>query len=181
MKQGKLSPELKVGILVLIGFIILFYMSIRIGKFGVLSEKGYDLMVYLDNANGLDTKSPVLIAGVEVGRINSVRLDNFKELVRFSIKEGIKIPSDSIIAVKTQGVLGDKYLEIIPGKEKKILSSGDKIGNVLTSPSFDEIFTQVGNAAKKFGNTIEEFQGILGSKEKEGIKKSIDNIQTISE
>jgi len=180
MKQGRLSPEFKVGILVLIGFIILFYMSIRIGKFGVLSDKGYDLMVYLDNANGLDTKSPVLIAGVEVGRIRSVKLDNFKALVRFSVKEGVQIPSDSIIAVRTQGVLGDKYLEILPGKEKKMLSSGEKMSNVLTSPSFDEIFTQVGTAAKKFGDTIEEFQGILGEKEKAGIKKSIDNIQTIT-
>ncbi|HOV91184.1 MAG TPA: MlaD family protein [Syntrophorhabdaceae bacterium] len=180
MKKSQISPELKVGILVLIGFIILFYMSVRIGKFGVLSDKGYDLTVYLENAGGLDAKSPVLIAGVEIGRIRSVKLEGYKALIRFSVRDDVKIPADSVIAVRTQGVLGDKYLEILPGKDKKMLSRGEQVGNVLTSPSFDEIFTQVSKAAKKFGDTVGEFQGILGEKEKVGIKKSIDNIQAIT-
>lgn len=180
MKRSSISPELKVGILVLIGIIILFYMSIRVGKFGVLSDKGYDLVVYLENAGGLDAKTPVLVAGVEVGRITSVKLEGFKALVRFSVKQDVKIPADSMIAVRTQGVLGDKYLEILPGKDQKMLSSGGQVTNVLTSPGFDEIFTQVSSAAKKFGDTIGEFQGILGEKEKSDIKKSIDNIQAIT-
>lgn len=88
MKINRLSPELKVGIVVLIGFIILFYMSFKISKFGILSEKGYELQVYLENANGIDPKSPVLIAGVEIGRVKKVKLDNFKALVTLIIKEG---------------------------------------------------------------------------------------------
>lgn len=180
MKKSQLSPEFKVGILVLIGFVILFYMSVRIGKFGVLREKGYELIVYFDNASGLDTKSPVSIAGVEVGKIHSVKLDGFRAMVRFSVKEGVSVPADSIVAIRTQGVLGDKYLEIIPGKDKKILANGEKISNVLITPGFDEIFTQVSSAAKKFGDTMGEFKGILSEKEKTGIKNSIENIQVIS-
>jgi len=180
MRTGKLSPELKVGIVVLIGFILLFYMSFRISKFGVLSEKGYELQVYIENANGIDSKSPVLIAGVEIGRVKKVKLDNFKALVTFIVKEGVQIPSDSAIAIKTQGVLGDKYLEIIPGNDKKILAKGDMIKNVKTSPDFNEIFSQVSTAAKKFGDTIGEFQGLLGDKEKTSIKSSIENIHTIT-
>ncbi|MCX7965809.1 MAG: MlaD family protein [Syntrophorhabdaceae bacterium] len=180
MNKGRLSPELKVGIVVLIGFIILFYMSVRIGKYGALGEKGYELKVYLENANGIDSKSPVLIAGVEVGRVISVRLENFKALVRIIVKEGVQVPADSTVAIKTQGVLGDKFLEIIPGKDKKMLSSGEIIKTVKTSPDFDEIFTQVSTAAKKFGDTIGEFQGLIGDKEKANIKNSIENIQAIT-
>ncbi len=180
MKRERFSPELKVGIVVLVGFIILFYMSIRIGKYGAFGEKGYELQVYLENANGIDSKSPVLIAGVEVGRVRRVKLDNFKALVTFIVKEGVRIPSDSAIAVKTQGVLGDKYLEIIPGKDKRVLAMGETISNVKTSPDFDEIFSQVSSAAKKFGDTIGEFQGLLSDKEKTSIKRSIENIQTIT-
>lgn len=180
MNKGRFSPELKVGIVVLVGFIILFYMSVRIGKYGALGEKGYELQVYLENANGIDSKSPVLIAGVEVGRVISVKLKNFKALVRFLVKDGVQIPADSTIAIKTQGVLGDKFLEIIPGKEKKMLTRGDIIANVKTSPDFDEIFSQVSTAAKKFGDTIGEFQGLIGDKEKANIKHSIENIQIIT-
>lgn len=180
MKKGWFSPELKVGIVVLIGFILLFYMSIRIGKYGALGEKGYELNVYLENANGIDSKSPVMIAGVEVGRVTRVRLENYKALVRFVVKEGVHIPADSTIVIKTQGVLGDKFLEIIPGKDKNVVSAGGVISNVKTSPDFDEIFAQVSSAAKKFGDTIGEFQGLIGEKEKANIKHSIENIQIIT-
>ena len=104
-----------VGILVLIGIILLFYMSFRIGKFGAFGQQGYEIAVSINNANGLDPRSPVQIAGVEVGRIKTIKLDGYKAIVTLLIKKGIKIPADSKAAVKTQGTLGDKYVEIIPG------------------------------------------------------------------
>ena len=67
MKRNEISSEMKVGILVLVSIVILFYMSFRIGKFGVLQERGYDLTVLFENVAGLGNKSPVQIAGVEVG------------------------------------------------------------------------------------------------------------------
>ena len=94
-----------VGILVLIGIILLFYMSFRIGRFGAFGQQGYEIMVTLNNANGLDPRSPVQIAGIEVGRIKTIKLDGYKANVTLLIKKGIKIPADSKAAVKTQGTL----------------------------------------------------------------------------
>ena len=169
-----------VGILVLIGIILLFYMSFRIGKFGAFGQQGYEVMVSLDNANGLDPRSPVHIAGVEVGKIKTIKLDGYKALVTLLIKKGIKIPVDSKAAVKTQGTLGDKYIEIIPGTGQTYLAAGDRINDVVIAADLDEVFTRVSVAAKNFGETVNDFKGIIGETEKVNIKKSLENIQTVS-
>jgi len=175
------SSQFKVGILVLIGILILFYMSFRIGKFGVFRETGYDIIVLLDSANGLDTKSPVQIAGVEVGKVKSITLDGFKAMTTLTIKKGVRIPMDSKVAIKTQGMLGEKYIEIIPGKETQMLASGESIKEVLSTANLDEIFDNINVAAKNFGETMGDFKGLIGDTEKENIKKSLANINRLAD
>jgi phospholipid/cholesterol/gamma-HCH transport system substrate-binding protein len=180
MNKRKISSEMLVGILVLIGIILLFYMSFRIGKFGVFGQQGYEVMVGLDNANGLDPRSPVHIAGVEVGKIKTIKLDGYKALATLLIKKEINIPVDSKAAVKTQGTLGDRYIEIIPGTGQTYLAAGDRINDIIIAADLDEVFTQVSVAAKNFGETLNDFKGIIGETEKVNIKKSLENIQTVS-
>ena len=180
MSSNKISPELKVGIVVLVSILILFYMSFRIGKFGAFRERGYEITVTFANANGLDPRSPVQIAGVEVGKVKKIALDAYKATLTLTIKEGVKVPADSKIIVKAQGLLGDKYIEILPGTEKKFLAQGDRVNDVIPGIDFNEVFTQINVAAKNFGETMGEFKDILGDREKENIKKSIANIESLS-
>lgn len=180
MKSKIISTELKVGMLVIVGILLLFYMSFRVGKYGFFREQGYELFVTFSNASGLDVKTPVQIAGVEIGKIKEIMLDGYRAKTVLTINKSLKIPVDSKVAVKTQGVLGDKYIEIIPGKRQTFLSQGEKIEDVIQAPNFDEIFTNVSTAAKNFGDTMSEFRGLVGEKERVNIKKSIENIQEVS-
>ena len=83
-----MTTEFKVGIVVLLGIVILFYMSFRVGKFGSLTEgRGYTVTVHFKNIAGLDTKSPVEIAGVEVGRVNKITLDGSVAKAALLMKE----------------------------------------------------------------------------------------------
>jgi phospholipid/cholesterol/gamma-HCH transport system substrate-binding protein len=180
MNRQKVATEVKVGAVVICAILVLFYMSFRIGKMGFLGERGYDLVVYFDNAGGLDPKTPVQIAGVEVGKVKNIKLEGYKAKVTLLIREGIKIPADSKVVVKAQGALGDKYIELKPGVDSKFLARGETIKDVITTPDFDQIFATVERAAKSFGDTMDDFKGIIGPKEKEGLKKSIENIQVVS-
>ncbi|HEX2965830.1 MAG TPA: MlaD family protein [Syntrophorhabdaceae bacterium] len=180
MERKRISSELLVGILVLVGIIMLFYMSFRIGRFGAFNHKGYELSAEIDNANGLDEKSPVHIAGVQVGRVKSIQLDGYKALLKIMIADHIRIPSDSTASVKTQGTLGDKYIEILPGKAQTYLASGDRISNVTVSPGLDDILAQVSTAAKGFGETMDSFKSIVGEEGKANIQKSLKNIEVVS-
>ena len=178
--KKRVSSELLVGILVLVGIIMLFYMSFRIGKFGTFNQRGYEVTAEVDNANGLDAKSPVHVAGVQIGRVKSIELHGYRALLRLVLAENIKIPVDSTASVKTQGTLGDKYIEIEPGQAKTYLANGDKIAHVTVSPGIDEILAQVSTAAKGFGETVDSFKGIFGEEGKENIQKSLKNIEVVS-
>ena len=180
MDKRMVSTELKVGVLVLVAIFILFYMSFRIGKFGVFHEPGYILYVTLQDASGIDPRTPIQIAGVDVGRVRSVGLEGYNALVTLNIRRNVGIPKDSKITVKTQGVLGDKYIEILPGKASESLAIGDRIEDVIMPPDLNQVFADVGMAAKDFGEAISEFKGIIGEQEKVNIKKSLANIEAVS-
>jgi phospholipid/cholesterol/gamma-HCH transport system substrate-binding protein len=180
MKKSLVTTEIKVGILVLVGVILLFYMSFKVEKFGFFREEGYELSVILDNANGLDMRTPVFVAGVQVGNIKKISLTGYKAKVRMLVRKNLKVPVDSMISIKSQSLLGDKYIEIMPGVESKYFAEGDKITNITTSPDFDQLFARFDTAAKNIGDTMGEFKGIIGENEKVNIKKSIENIQVAS-
>jgi phospholipid/cholesterol/gamma-HCH transport system substrate-binding protein len=176
-----MTTEFKVGVVVLAGIIVLFYMSFRIGKFGSLTEgAGYEVVAHFKNVAGLDTKSPVQIAGVEVGRVNKVSLDGTMAKTTLLMKEDTKIPMDSGISIKSFGILGDKYLEITPGKSPVMAKNGDELKNVVSYADYDEIFQNVSTAAKNIGDTVEQFKGIMNEKDKENLKSSLANLEVAS-
>lgn len=180
MKQSMITSEIKVGILVLIGVILLFYMSFKVEKFGFFREEGYEISAVVDNASGLDRRTPVFIAGVQVGSISRISLTGYRARIRMLIKKSVAIPLDSTVAIKSQSLLGDKYIEIVPGEEKANFAEGAIITNVVASPDFDQLFARFDLAAKNIGDTMGEFKGIIGENEKVNIKKTIENIQVAS-
>jgi phospholipid/cholesterol/gamma-HCH transport system substrate-binding protein len=175
-----MTTEFKVGVVVLIGILVLFYMSFRIGKFGALSQAGYVVTAEFKNVAGLDTKSPVEVAGVEIGRVTRISLDGPRAKVTMLIRQDVKLPIDSKVAIKSFGILGDKYIEIAPGQSTVMAGNGDRLANVATYADYDEIFQNVASAAKNFGDTMEQFKGAIGEKEKKDIKESLDNIRVVS-
>lgn len=175
-----MTTELKVGIVVLLSIAILFYMSVRIGKFGILTQQGYELKAKFKNVAGLDNKSPVQVAGVEVGRVKNIKLEEYHAKATLIIKHGVKIPVDSKVAIKSFGILGDKYLEIIPGQSPEYLKDRGTIQNVADFADYDELFGTVNTAAKSFGQTMDALNEVLGEKEKQNIRASLQNIQQAS-
>jgi len=79
--MAKLTPEAKVGIFVLIGIILLVYMSLRVGGIQFGRAEGYEVYIRLDSAAGLDNDAPVRVAGVEIGRVKGIVLQNNKAKV----------------------------------------------------------------------------------------------------
>jgi phospholipid/cholesterol/gamma-HCH transport system substrate-binding protein len=176
-----MTTEFKVGLVVLLGIVILFYMSFKVGKFGTLTEgHGYIVTAHFRNIAGLDTKSPVEVAGVEVGRISKIALDGTVAKTWLLMKEGVKIPVDSKVAIKSFGILGDKYIEITPGLSTEYVGSGEELKNIVSYADYDEIFQNVSVAAKNMGDTLSQFKGVIDEKDKENFKQSLANIRAAS-
>jgi len=121
--------EVKVGIFILIGFIILFIMIFSIGEVYLL-KPGYHIKVTFNFANGIAMNAPVRVAGIEVGEIDNIRIyyDTLGQRTKVElsawIKKNVVIEEDAEAVINTLGLLGEKYLEIFPGKSKRFLEEG---------------------------------------------------------
>src|SRR4030066_1927961 len=97
-----IATETKVGIFVILGILFLSYFTIRVGKIAV-REVGYRIYTHVESAAGLDKNSPVRIAGVEVGKVESIALDGTKAKVILQVPLNVKIPNGSKVYVKSAG------------------------------------------------------------------------------
>jgi len=127
--------ELMVGLFMIAGMICLGYLSIQLGKMEVVGGKGYEVYAIFSNIGGLKTGSSIEIAGVDVGRVRSIRLDNYQAQVVLKLPRSVKIQEDAIASVKTKGLIGEKYVEITPGGSEKIIQPGGRIRE--TQPAMD--------------------------------------------
>ncbi len=124
----KFDAELSAGLFLLIGIFALAFISIRLGKLEVFGRGDYTLYAEFEKAGGIKTGASVEIAGVDVGKVKSVRLDkNYEAMVALLISDKVKIQEDAIASVKTKGLIGEKYISISPGGSEKMLANGGRI------------------------------------------------------
>lgn len=138
----KLDLELTVGIFILAGLFSLGYLSIKLGKMEVWGSKGYEIRAVFSNSGGLKPGSSVVIAGVEVGRVKSIHLQNYQAEVVMSLSWDVKIQEDAIASIKTKGLIGEKYIEITPGGSEKTIEPGGKIRDTQPSVDLEELLSK---------------------------------------
>ncbi len=131
----KFDLELAVGIFMIAGMVCLAYLTIKLGQLEVFGDKGYEIQAVFSSSGGLKTGSSVVIAGVEVGRVKKVVLDDYEARVTMSIPLEVKIQEDAIASIKTKGLIGEKYVEISPGGLDENLGPGGVIRD--TQPPID--------------------------------------------
>jgi phospholipid/cholesterol/gamma-HCH transport system substrate-binding protein len=132
MKNSR-SLEIGTGLFVLLGFGALAYLTTQLpGTSLKLSgaEGGYTVTAKFDNVGDLKAGSPVTMAGVRIGRVESIRFDpnDFKAAVVLRIEDQYgQIPDDSDASIQTAGLLGGKYIGIGPGGSETFLKQGGQI------------------------------------------------------
>jgi len=178
----KLSPEAKVGIFVLIGIMLLVYMSLRIGGIQFGREEGYEIFIRFDSAAGLDKDASVRVAGVEIGRVKDIVLQNNKAKVIVRIRPDIKIGKDFTAVLKTKGLLGERYLELIPGSPNApSLEPGGEITRITTYTDLDKLISILSDAARDIKKVSEALGNVLGGKEGEAtLRNIVTNVEEIT-
>ncbi len=131
------SIELGVGIFMLIGILCVGYLTIKLGKMELMGDNFYWLDAKFQSASGLKTGAQVEIAGVQVGQVDEISLDSVRHMaiVRLKIKKGVVLTDDVIASIKTSGLIGDRYIKLLPGGSDNILKNGDQI--IETEPPVD--------------------------------------------
>ncbi|MFH1625595.1 MAG: MlaD family protein [Pseudomonadota bacterium] len=178
----KMSTEVKVGLFVFLGILVLAYMTINIEKIKVGRAVGYRIYTKLDSAAGLVKNSPVRIAGVEVGRVEDIALEAGKAKVVLRLPGQITLPVDSLAFVKSQGLLGEKYIEIQPGSSKDVfIRQGGQIKQGASPVDMDQLFSQMSYVAADIKGVTSSLNRVLGGAEGErSLRKTLDNITEIT-
>jgi phospholipid/cholesterol/gamma-HCH transport system substrate-binding protein len=125
----KYTQETVVGIFVVIGLLAIAYMTVNLGNVGFFGEKAYSLVAKFTSVSGLRVGNPVNMLGLEIGRVESFEMDqeNQVAVVTLKINNGIEIFDDAIASIKTEGLIGDKYISIDAGGGGDLLADGDTI------------------------------------------------------
>ena len=134
--------NIAVGIFVVLGILALGYLSVSLGQVSFLGGRGYTITVDFPSVGGLKAGSTVEIAGVEIGRVESIGLADYQARVILRVHSGIKLQDDSIASIKTKGLIGEKYIRISPGGSDKIIGPGGKIREVEAPVDFEELLSK---------------------------------------
>jgi len=140
--------EISVGAFMMTGIIALVFLAIQVSGFNIHENKRdtYKLFAHFDNASGLAVRAQITIAGVVIGRVASIKLDpkNNRANVEMAIEKNVDfITSDSIAAIQTAGVLGEKYISISVGGSADVLNDGNEIVDTQSSLVLEDLISKV--------------------------------------
>jgi phospholipid/cholesterol/gamma-HCH transport system substrate-binding protein len=176
----RVKLELSVGMFVFIALIIMVYFVFRIGSLQFLRQ-GYTIKIYFGFANGVKVGAPVRLAGVDVGEVKNIRVfydpgeTKIKAEILAWLDKSASVPKDSLVLINTLGLLGEKYIEILPGKEfSSVLTEGSHLvgqdpitmqavtdmGKVIVS-KLEEGLTNISKLSDSFNLTLKETNDIL--------------------
>ena len=134
----KVDRELLVGALFLGIVAGLGYMSIQFGQID-LGSGSYPVYADFINAGGLQDGAVIELAGVEIGRVEAVTLADYKARVTLKIRGDIPLQEDAQAAIKTKGLIGERYVAITPGHSSTILAPGGTIDKTEESVDIQQL------------------------------------------
>ena len=140
--------EIIIGLFVLSGLIGIFFLAFRIGKSEFIGQKTYELTAVFNNLSGVSENARVEIAGVRVGSVETIELNaGFQATVTLKLPEHLKLDDDTIAAVKTSGLIGDRFIELLPGGSGIPLEPGGLIFDTQAAIDLESLISKFG-----FGN-----------------------------
>lgn len=123
----RVNMETAVGLFLLAGILSLAYLSIRLGKLDLIGGDTVPVTARFSSVTGLQAGTDVEIAGVRVGKVDSISIQEYHAVVRMQIQKGIGLPDDTIASVKTRGLIGDVYISLSPGASDRMIPPGGTI------------------------------------------------------
>lgn len=152
------SPEVKVGLLVIVVSTLIGAMSLKVSQGPGYFASGNRYSFVVDDAGGLIKNSHVRMAGIRVGVIEDIVLENGRARVHLLLERNVELTRSARVELRPQGILGDKYVELVPGSlQDPVMPSGDVISETNDSMGIDHVLSKVG----EISDTLNELMTTL--------------------
>ncbi len=173
-----MKDEVKVGVTIIIAIIFFVGMMVILKNVSI-HEKGYRINVHMNDAAGILKGDPVSIAGVQVGRVENIWLENNQVFMRLWINNKYKLSKDSRAFIKTLSVMGEKYIAIQPGNSTTFLQEGDTIQGMATG-DVTKIAADAQPIILNLKKIVRQLNKVLNDTAKQNIRQTLYNVQQLS-
>ncbi len=142
----KFTHETLVGLFVLTGLVCVAYLSFNLGNlraFGV--QEDYVLKARFTSVQGLSVGSKISLAGVKIGTVEKIELDNtrFVAIAHLRIAKSVILHDDSIASIRTNGLIGDRFILISPGASGIQLKPGELIVDTESALDLESLISKM--------------------------------------
>lgn len=175
--------ETKVGLFALGILALIVFSTIKVGEQTTVLGGGYAVIVTLDSAIGINTKTPVEIAGIQVGVVREVELiESRRAKATLSIHRGVKLPAGTKAMVRAKGFLGDTYVELIPGPVGAApLEKGSTLEYAGVGGDINVLITQFSDIATDIKAVTSSLRELIGKDNASPVYRSIMNLDKFTE
>ena len=172
--------EVKIGVFLTGTLAILAIFIFVVGDLSNLFRRpGYPVVVRYDTSLGLDKTAAVKMAGIRIGYVKGIELENNRSRVTLSINPRFRIPVDSRAVQAVQGLLGEKYVEVQPGRAAEFILPG---GELEAGPSAG--LDQLAPMLTRLGGDLEEaaasLRDMMNRESRENFGRALENIASLS-
>ena len=199
-----IRTALKFGGFVLVCLAMTLWLAFTIGNIK-LFEENYDLTATFEDANGLLVNDNVKVAGVVVGKVTGIKVEDGLARVSFRVDKDVRVPADSEAAIRWRNLLGQRYIYLYPGDGGTVLADGDQVEKTVSVVDLGQLFNRLGpiiaaidpqevntfldaivegldgneNKVRQVIDDLGELTSVLGERD-EQIGRLIDNLNTVT-
>ena len=136
------KTEISVGIFMVVGIACLVYLSVNLGNVDLFGSNVFMIDARFGSIEGLEVSASVEIAGVPMGKVKRITLEENQALVQMEIKKGTRISDDTIASIRTKGIIGDKFVKLSPGGSEDLLEDKDSLMDTESAISLEELVSK---------------------------------------
>ncbi len=178
--MSKFSTEARLGLVIVTAFMIFIWGTMKVTHVG--EGRGYEINAVFDNASGLETNAPVRMVGVSVGRVKAIFIRDRKALVTLSINDEVRVDKDATFAIRSQGILGDKYIEIQPGSSDRDYNPGETSRATKVPVDMESLLESLSAAGDSLTKILGSLEKVVASGEGErSLADILTNTRKLSE
>ncbi|MCD6270008.1 MAG: outer membrane lipid asymmetry maintenance protein MlaD [Deltaproteobacteria bacterium] len=138
----KFNLEMSVGVFMMVGLLAVAYLTLNLGGMELFGGNYYKVHASFVSISGLKVGARIEIAGVQVGKVSRISLVDDEAEVVLSLNPEVKIGSDVFASIKTQGIIGDKFVQLTPGMEDDYLHDGGEITETESAVDLEALISK---------------------------------------
>lgn len=143
IKRRRLSVEFVVGVFTLVTVMAAAYLAVGLGGLEINGSNKYEVYAEFDDVSGLKHGATVEIAGVPIGEVTAINLNDPVAVVTLKLDKSVSLRDDDILAVRTKGIIGDRYVKVIRGASDKLIGPGQTVTETESVVDFEDIVGKI--------------------------------------